>query len=99
MSIVRFLLLHERWFTDETRFPVHFDNWLAPHSLIPIAIAVTITAIAVAVWRHGGRRSIVSGPIELGMPRLLPSNLTLPFLGWRERGRREATMTTGRATS
>lgn len=62
-----YLALHERWFTDEGRFPVHFDNWLAPHSLIPIAIAVFVTAVAMVLWKRNKRRSIVPGPIELGI--------------------------------
>lgn len=62
-----YLILHERWFIDETRFPVHFGDWLAPHSLIPIAIAVCVTALAVTLWRRGKRRNIVPGPMEIGM--------------------------------
>jgi hypothetical protein len=62
-----YLALHERWFTDEGRFPVHFDNWLVPHSLIPIAIAVFVTAVAMVLWKRNKRRSIVPGPIELGI--------------------------------
>jgi hypothetical protein len=64
-----FLLLHERWFTDEARFPVQFENWLAPHSLIPLAIALAVTGTAVLLWRRGKRRNIVPGPLELGMPQ------------------------------
>jgi len=70
-----FLLLHERWFTDEARFPVQFDDWLAPHSLIPVLVALAVTGTAVALWRMGKRRSIVPGPIELGMPRENYENL------------------------
>jgi len=62
------MFLHERWFTDEARFPVRFDNWLTPHSLIPIAIAVCITAIAMLLWKRRKNRNIVPGPLELGMP-------------------------------
>jgi uncharacterized membrane protein YphA (DoxX/SURF4 family) len=62
------MFLHERWFTDEALFPVHFDNWLAPHSIIPIAIAVFVTAIAMLLWKKRKNRNVVPGPIELGMP-------------------------------
>jgi len=62
------ILLHERWFTDETRFPVQFDTWSSPNSLIPIAVALGITIVATAIWRARGKRSIVPGPIALGMP-------------------------------
>lgn len=67
--------LHERWFTDETRFPVNFSNWLEPHSLIPIAIAVSVTAFALVLWRRGTRRSIVPGPVDLGVPQADYKNL------------------------
>jgi hypothetical protein len=70
-----FLLLHERWFTDEARFPIQFDNWLAPHSLIPLVIALAVTGTAAALWSRGKRRNIVPGPIELGMPRENYENL------------------------
>ncbi|HST07302.1 MAG TPA: hypothetical protein VLJ83_03985 [Gemmatimonadaceae bacterium] len=62
------MILHERWFTDEARFPVQFGTWSSPNSLVPIAIAVGITAAATLIWRARGRRSVVPGPIALGMP-------------------------------
>ena len=62
------MILHERWFTDETRFPVQFGTWSSPNSLIPIAVAVGITVIATVIYRARGRQSIVRGPIALGMP-------------------------------
>ncbi len=62
------MILHERWFTNETRFPVQFSTWSSPNSLIPIAIAVGITVIATVVYRARGRRTVVPGPIALGMP-------------------------------
>lgn len=62
-----YLVLHERWFTDETRFPVQFGDWLAPHSLIPIAIAAGVTLLATVLWKRGKRRNIVPGPMELGI--------------------------------
>jgi hypothetical protein len=62
------MILHERWFLDETKFPVQFDTWSSPNSLIPVAVAVGITVIATVIYRARGRRSIVPGPIALGMP-------------------------------
>ena len=62
------MILHERWFLDETKFPVQFDTWSSPNSLIPVAVAVGITLIATVIYRARGRRSIVPGPIALGMP-------------------------------
>ena len=62
------MILHERWFTDESLFPVHFETWSSPNSLIPIAIAAGITAAATLIWRARGRHSVVPGPIALGMP-------------------------------
>jgi len=62
------VILHERWFTDESRFPVQFSTWSSSNSLIPIAVAVGITAIATVVYRARGRQSVVPGPIALGMP-------------------------------
>ena len=62
------ILLHERWFTDEARFPVQFDRWSTPESAIPFMIAVGITTVAAFVWRARGRRQVVPGPLALGMP-------------------------------
>jgi len=62
------VILHERWFLDETMFPVRFDTWASPNSLIPIAVALGITVIATVIFNARGRRSVVPGPIALGMP-------------------------------
>src|SRR5258708_34352297 len=62
------ILAHERWFTDETRFPVQFGTWNSPNSLVPIAVATGITIIATVIFNARGRRSLVPGPIALGMP-------------------------------
>jgi hypothetical protein len=62
------MILHERWFLDETRFPVQFSSWSSPESLLPVAVALGITIIATLVWRARGRQSVVPGPIALGMP-------------------------------
>lgn len=61
------LLLHERWFTDDALYPVNYGQWLTAHSLIPIAIAVCVTGIAIVLWRRGKRHNIVPGPVELGV--------------------------------
>ncbi|HEY3112642.1 MAG TPA: hypothetical protein VGJ62_03040 [Gemmatimonadaceae bacterium] len=62
------MILHERWFTDEVKFPVQFDTWSSANSIVPIAVALGITIVATAIWRARGRRSVVPGPIALGMP-------------------------------
>ncbi len=67
MAATAVVLLHERWFTDESRFPVQYDLALTPRTWIPLAIALGITAGAVVVWRWREQRPIVPGPLELGM--------------------------------
>jgi hypothetical protein len=62
------MVLHERWFLDESRFPVQFGTWSSPNSLIPVAVAVGITVAATVLFRARGRHSVVPGPIALGMP-------------------------------
>jgi hypothetical protein len=62
------MILHERWFLDETKFPVQFGTWSSPNALIPVAVAVGITVVATVVYRARGGRSVVPGPIALGMP-------------------------------
>ena len=62
------MILHERWFTDEVKFPVQFDTWSSANSVVPVAVALGITLVATIIWRARGRRSVVPGPIALGMP-------------------------------
>jgi hypothetical protein len=62
------MALHERWFTDESRFPVQWESWSSSSSLVPLAVAVGITLVATAIYRAHGRRSVVPGPVALGMP-------------------------------
>ncbi len=62
------MALHERWFTDEAMFPVQWGTWSSSNSLVPVAVAVGITLVATAIYRAQGRRSVVPGPIALGMP-------------------------------
>ena len=62
------MALHERWFTDEVMFPVQWGTWATPGSLVTVAVAVGITLVATAIYRARGRRSVVPGPISLGMP-------------------------------
>jgi hypothetical protein len=62
------MALHERWFTDESLFPVQWGTWSSPSSLVPVAVAVGITLVATAIYRAQGRRSVVPGPVALGMP-------------------------------
>jgi hypothetical protein len=62
------MILHERWFTDEAKFPVQFGTWSSTNSLVPIGVALGITIVATLIWRARGRRSVVPGPVTLGMP-------------------------------
>jgi hypothetical protein len=61
------MLLHERWFLEDSRFPVEYDLVLTPRTWIPLGIAAGVTALAVVIWRARGRRALIPGPIELGM--------------------------------
>ena len=61
-----FLILHERWFT-EGRFPVRFEDAFTSRTWLPLAVALTITALATVLWRGRGRRPVVPGPLEIGM--------------------------------
>ena len=62
------MALHERWFLDESKFPVQFDTWSSANSLIPIGVAVGITIFATMIYRARDRHTVVPGPIHLGMP-------------------------------
>jgi hypothetical protein len=62
------MILHERWFLDETKFPVQFGTWDTANSLVPIAVAIGVTAAATAIYRARGQHTVVPGPIALGMP-------------------------------
>jgi len=62
------MILHERWFTDEVKFPVQFDTWSSADSIVPVAVAIAITVVGTIIWRARGRQSVVPGPIALGMP-------------------------------
>ena len=62
------MILHERWFTDEAKFPVQFGAWSSANSIVPVAIALGVTIVATMIWRARGRQSVVPGPIALGMP-------------------------------
>jgi len=61
------MLLHERWFTDDWKFPIQWSAALTPATWIPLGIALGITALAVLIWKKRGRRDFVPGPIQLGM--------------------------------
>jgi hypothetical protein len=62
------MVLHERWFLDESRFPVQFSTWSSANALVPVAVAVGITIAATILFRARGRHSVIPGPIALGMP-------------------------------
>jgi hypothetical protein len=59
--------LHERWFLDDERFPVDVGALGTAGFLVPLAIAVVITAAALLLWRHRDERELVPGPLRLGM--------------------------------
>ncbi|MBA3892960.1 MAG: DoxX protein [Gemmatimonadales bacterium] len=61
------MLLHERWFTDDWKFPIQWSAALTAATWIPLGIALGITALAVLIWKKRGRRDFVPGPIQLGM--------------------------------
>lgn len=61
------MLLHERWFTQDWKFPVQFEAAFTPVTWIPLGTALAVTGVALVVWRAHGRRAVVPGPIELGM--------------------------------
>ncbi len=62
------MILHERWFTDDALYPVQVERWASPQSLIPVSVALIITAITVVLWRVRGRHTVALGPMQLGMP-------------------------------
>jgi hypothetical protein len=59
--------LHERWFVDNTRYPVQFDAIFTATTWIPVGIAAGITLLAALAWHRRRGRAIVPGPLELGM--------------------------------
>lgn len=61
------MLLHERWFTEDWKFPVQFGSVFTSATWIPLGVALGTTVAAVLLWRARGRRPLVPGPIELGM--------------------------------
>jgi hypothetical protein len=64
------MILHERWFVERGDYPVDgallFDG---VHTLVPVGVALAATATIYALWRALGRRSVLPGPLELGMSR------------------------------
>ena len=65
MSVV--LALHERWFLDDDLFPVDVAALGTARFLVPLAIALAVTAAALLLWRARDEREIVPGPLRLGM--------------------------------
>lgn len=67
MTGITAFMLHERWFVQESSFPVQYDLAMSPRTWIPLGIALGITGLAWLLFRARGRRAIVPGPVELGM--------------------------------
>jgi hypothetical protein len=64
------MILHERWFVDRSDFPVDFTLiGDVAHTLVPLAVGLAATGAVYALWRALGRRSLLPGPLELGMSR------------------------------
>ncbi|HEX6057496.1 MAG TPA: hypothetical protein VFZ11_00670 [Gemmatimonadaceae bacterium] len=61
------LALHERWFLEDDRFPVDVGALATARFLVPLGIALAITAAALLLWRWRGEREVVPGPLRLGM--------------------------------
>jgi uncharacterized membrane protein YphA (DoxX/SURF4 family) len=74
-------LAHERWFTPG-RFAPYLEHPFAPETLIPVAIALGTTAVALVIWRARSRRSVVPGPVELGVQQQEVSEVLawMPFV-------------------
>jgi hypothetical protein len=61
------LALHERWFLDDERYPVDVGALGTARFLVPLGIALAVTAAALFLWRRRGEREIVPGPLRLGV--------------------------------
>lgn len=61
------LALHQRWFLDDDRFPVDVGALATARFLVPLAIALAVTAVALLLWRARDEREVVPGPMRLGM--------------------------------
>lgn len=61
------MILHERWFTEDDRYPVQLDAFLSSQTWVPTAVAVGITALAILLWQWRGRRDLIPGPLAFGM--------------------------------
>ncbi len=61
------VLLHERWFTEDWKFPVQWDAAFTAATWVALGIALVVTAVALVLWKARRRRDFVPGPIQLGM--------------------------------
>ena len=61
------LALHERWFLDDGRYPVDLAALGTARFLVPFALALAVSALALLLWRARGERELVPGPLRLGM--------------------------------
>ena len=89
------MILHERWFTDEAKFPVQFGTWSSANSIVPVAVALgmpwenyvrLLTWVPLVIGVHMGVTLLVSGVSrQLFVPNLeLPVNLLGGLLGMVE---------------
>jgi uncharacterized membrane protein YphA (DoxX/SURF4 family) len=61
------MLLHVRWFTETGAFPVQFDVASVASTWLPLGIAFGATAVAVLLSRLRNDRTLLPGPLELGI--------------------------------
>lgn len=61
------MLLHVRWFTDTGSFPVQLDAVSVATTWLPLGVALGATAVAMFLSRLREDRSLLPGPLELGI--------------------------------
>lgn len=69
---------HQRWFVDDEGYDVRWGDLAAPETLVPVGIALAVTAGLVLAWRARGSRPLLPGPLQLGAT---PERLAT-LMGW-----------------